>query len=185
MSKKVILIAVIIILLIVVAIFFITRTSNDNKTNPNYPSNSSRPESNLSDEERVLEDSRVIEQSNTNFMERSGFELVKTEGLQGVTYDKIYSQNKDKAQVNIDFNGKKASLFVSKTSLFNNVEDEEPAGYFIADTEVTFVVGDDGIKNYYYEKNNMYFQISTTDAFENDEIGSLIKGFDTKIGDNY
>ena len=178
MNKKNAIIALIIIVcILIIAILLINYLNSSRLVD--------KPYSQLTDEERVLEENRTIELAEPSFMERSGFDLVKSDNLQGVNYDKIYSQNVGRAQVNMDYNGKKFSMFISKTKLFENTSDNEPIVHRMANTEVTYVLGDDGIKNYYYQKNNMYYSISTKDDLDNSEIESLIEGFDTTIGENY
>ena len=180
MNKKAAIIALIVIVCILIIVFLIVR-NNRSIT----PSGGNVDNTVLTDEERVLEESKTIELEEPNFMQRSGFELVKSDELIGVNYDKVYSQEAGKAQVNLDYNGKKISLFISKTKLYENTSDEEPIVHFVGDTEVSYVVGDDGIKNYYYQKDNMFYSLSTNEDLNNGELESLVNGFDTKIGENY
>ena len=180
MNKRItIIVSIIVVCILIIAILLISNLKNKS-ANEN-----SEPYTNLSDEERVLEENRTIELAEPSFMERSGFDLIKSDDLQGVNYDKIYSQSVDKAQINMNYNGKEFSMFISKTKIFENTSDDEPIVHRIANTDVTYVLGDDGIKNYYYQKNNMFYSISTKDDLNNSEIESLIEGFDTTIGENY
>jgi hypothetical protein len=181
MNKKTAIIILVIIACILIIAFLFVR--NNQPVNPSE--NGDINVTNLTDSERVVEENKTIELDKPDFMERSGFELVKSENLREIKYDKVYSQEVGKAQINMDYNDKKFSLFISKTKLFENTSDEEPIVYFIANKDVTYVLGDDNIKNYYYEKNGMYYSISTLDNLSNSEIETIIEGFDTKIGENY
>ena len=181
MDKKRVLILVIVfvvVLLVTIGIIKLIKNSKTKSVSGDVIATS------VSDEERVLEESRVIIQNTPDFMDRSGFELVKSDDLQGVEYGKIYSQSVSKAQIDIKYNGKEYTLFLSKSPLFSG-DESETEGILIADIEARYLLGADGISHYYYQKGNMYYELCADEKGDYSEIESLIKGFDTKIGDNY
>ena len=179
MDKKRVLILIIIFIVVLFATIGIIKLLKNSKT-----SQVSGDTISISDEERVLEESRTIIQNTTDFTDRSGFEVVKSDDLSDVKYGTIYSQTINKAQINFTYENKDFTLFVSKMPLYTSVSGDNSKGQLLDGIETTLLIGDDGIMNYYYQKGNIYYQLSTSDSVENSTIARLIKGFDTKIGEN-
>ena len=173
-----------ILFLVVLALSILLVACDDDK---NKPTNSGYiQEEELSPEERVVKDNESVKVDTPDFMNRSGYKVTKEDYLSNVKYDNIYSQTKSRAQIDLSFDDeRKATLLLDKTDLYSDSEENMPDVYLIAGVDVTFLVGDDGLKTYYYKKDSVYYSFSTYDTFTNEELFDIVGGFNTEIGENF
>ena len=125
----------------------------------------------------------IEEYEDTDFTDRAGFKVTKSDDLSDVSYDTILLHGSESAQLDLKFaNGKIGTLKVGKTVI--SVEtDEDVSTYKIDAYEVSTYVSLDGIRHYLWQKDGFYYKLSTLEDFSNQELTNIIGGYSVEVGE--
>ena len=185
--KKQVIIVVVIVILVIVALLLFKFLKPGSAVTPNNGGNNTvidNKTNNEGDEEKVenpFEDG-YISYEKPDFTDVTDFKVETSNEVKDVKFDAIMLHDYGSAQLDLKFDKDRVgTLSVSNTD--NTTVSDDAAVKSIADTEVTYVVGIDQIKHYYWVKNEMYFSFATKGDFTDDEIAKIIKGYSVDVGE--
>ena len=124
-----------------------------------------------------------VEYANPDFTDRTDFKVDKSAELSNVSYDRIFLQSKERAQLDLMFsNDRVGSLVVSKIEAI--ITDSLAVTESIGGVEVTHWKAIDQMKHYNWEKDNFYFEFSTMDDFSDEELAKIFNGYSVEVGED-
>jgi hypothetical protein len=181
--KKVLLIAI-----ICLSAIMLFACNNDQKVNdtPNITNNGSTSTNAQKGQEPLEKEYTPTEYNSANLNDRAGFEVVKTDKLSNISYDKVFLIEGENAQLDLKFDdGRIATLVVKKTQEY--IDEEEVQNLSLGGYEVKYSKSLDGMNHYYWIKDNTAYSLifSSSTIISNEEITSIIENFSIKPGDNY
>lgn len=124
-----------------------------------------------------------VEYAKPDFTDRTDFKVEQSSELSNVSYDRIFLQSKERAQIDLMFsNNRVGSLVVSKIESI--ITDSSATTSSIGGVEVTYWKAIDQMKHYCWEKDNFYYELSTMDDFSEDELAKIVNGYSAEVGED-
>ena len=186
--KKQVLIVVVIVILVIVALLLFKFLKPGNTVVPNNGGNNTvvnnNTEGDKEEEQKPVNpfEDGYISYEEPDFTDVTDFKVESSNDVKDVKFDAIMLHDYGSAQLDLKFDKDRVgTLSVSNSEIAGDLEDATVKN--IADVEVSYVVGIDQIKHYYWEKDEMYFSFATKGDFSEEEISKIIKGYSVDVGE--